>query len=158
MKALDLLRTLGWALIHFIFQLIDSLFDILKGLNAYDIIEKYDMVVDCSDNATTRYLIDEVCAMQKKPFVYGAITEYTGQVSVFDASNDWRYSELFPDRTSACNQPQTIRGVVGALAGIIGSTQACEVIKMITGMGEPLINAIFTIDIRTMDCRKLRFK
>lgn len=126
--------------------------------NAYDIIEKYDMVVDCSDNATTRYLIDEVCAMQKKPFVYGAITEYTGQVSVFDARNDWRYSELFPDRTSACNQPQTIRGVVGALAGIIGSTQACEVIKMITGMGEPLINAIFTIDIRTMDCSKLCFK
>ena len=126
--------------------------------NAYDIIDNYDFVVDCSDNAATRYLIDDVCSLQNKPFVYGAISEYTGQVSVFDARQKWRYCDLYPDKETATNQPQSVRGVIGSLPGIIGSVQATEAIKLITGIGESLVGCIFTIDIRTMESNLLRCK
>ena len=126
--------------------------------NAFNIIKKYDLVVDCSDNAATRYLIDDICAQQNKPFVYGAITEYTGQVSVFDTRQNWRYIDLYPDRDSAEKRPVEGMGVIGSLPGIIGSVQATEVIKIITHLGEPLVGRIFTIDIRTMESLTLRLR
>ena len=126
--------------------------------NACDIIKHYDVIVDCSDTAFTRYLIDEVCSSMNKPFVYGAITEYCGQVSVFDNARNWRYIDLFPNRDEAVNTPTQVRGVIGSLPGIIGSIQATEVIKLITRLGEPLIGKLFTIDIRTMESHTMRLK
>ena len=126
--------------------------------NACDIIKNYDLVIDCSDNASTRYLIDDVCSATKKPFVYGAITEFCGQVSVFDSTQKWRYIDLFPNRNEAVNIPTKVRGVIGSLPGIIGSIQATEAIKLITQLGEPLIGKLFTIDIRTMESHTLRLK
>lgn len=125
--------------------------------NASDIISRYDIVVDCSDNIATRLLIDDVCARQNKPFVYGAITAYTGQVSVFDSRQNWRYIDLFPDATTASTKPVSAQGVIGALPGIIGSIQATEVIKLITGLGTPLISRLFTIDIRSMESMILTY-
>ena len=124
--------------------------------NAFDIIQNYDIVVECSDNAATRYLIDEVCAKQNKPMVYGAISEYCGQVSVFDARTNWRYIDLFPERKMAVGKATKTSGVIGSLPGIIGSIQATEVIKLITQLGEPLVGRLFTIDIRTMESHLLK--
>lgn len=123
----------------------------LNRLNAAEIISKYDIVVDGCDNAITRYIIDEECAIQGKPYVYGAIDEYTGQVSVFDKRQNWRYIDLYPDSRFATTQNKITKGVVSTLPGIIGTIQATEVIKLITGMGGNLIGKIFTIDIRTME-------
>lgn len=125
--------------------------------NAFDIISEYDIVVDCSDNIATRLLIDDVCARQNKPFVYGAIDAYTGQVSVFDARQNWRYIDLFPSATTASTNPNSGQGVIGTLPGIIGSIQATEVIKLITGLGTPLIARLFTIDIRSMESMILTY-
>ncbi len=137
---------------------IDTYAERLTEENARDIIARYDMVIDGCDNAATRYLIDEVCAEQGKPYVYGAIAEYTGQVSLFCTSGGLRYAELFPDRDYILSQPSVERGVVGAIAGIIGSVQAAEAIKFITGVGEPLIRRLFTFDMRTMQSEILLFE
>ena len=122
----------------------------LDSHNAADIISQYDMVVDGCDNAVTRYIIDDICAQQGKPYIYGAIDAYSGQVSVFDARQRWRYIDLYPDIDCAIAQQQHIEGVVSTLPGIIGTIQATEVIKLITGMGDCLIKKVFTIDTRTM--------
>lgn len=125
--------------------------------NAADIISRYDIVADGSDNAATRYIIDHECALQNKPFVHGAIAEYTGQVSVFDARCNWRYSDLYPRLNHTERQPATT-GVIGTLPGIIGTIQATEVIKLITGMGDSLIGQLFCIDIRNMETTLLKLK
>lgn len=129
---------------------IEAYDDKLTSDNAATIISHYDIVVDGCDNAATRYIIDVECARQGKPYVYGAISEYVGQVSVFDARKGWRYTDLYPDKAYALSQPQQTRGVIGTLPGIIGCIQATETIKLITHCGEPLIKKLFTIDLRTM--------
>ena len=116
--------------------------------NATDIISQYDIVVDGCDNAATRYLIDDVCVQLHKPYVYGAISEYSGQVSIFCTDGGRRYRDIFPS-DSVCSQP-TSKGVIGVLPGLIGSIEAAEVIKLITGAGSPLVNRLYTVDIRTM--------
>lgn len=126
--------------------------------NAKEMVSQYDIIVDCSDNAATRYLLDEVCATLSKPLVYGAIGEYCGQVSVFDATRQWRYIDLFPHREEALSIPPKTTGVIGTLPGIVGTIQANEVIKLITGLGESLIGKIFSIDIRSMDTNLITIK
>ena len=121
----------------------------LNEENATEIISHYDIVVDCCDNAHTRYLIDEVCHRLKKPFVYGAIGAYSGQVSIFDTRHHWRYCDLYPPHDTPTSHA-TEQGVLGTLPGIIGCIQATEVIKIITGLGSPLIGALYTLDITTM--------
>lgn len=122
----------------------------LDAANARDLITPYDIVVDGCDNAATRYIIDDECARQGKPYVYAAISEYEGQVSVFSMPGAMRYSHLYPDREAAVAVPATPRGVLGVLPGIVGCVEAAEVVKLITHCGEPLINRLFTIDVRTM--------
>lgn len=122
----------------------------LDASNVHDLIKSYDIVVDGCDNAATRYMIDDECARQGKPYVYAAISEYEGQVSVFSMPGAMRYSHLYPDREAAVAVPATPRGVLGVLPGIVGCVGAAEVIKLITHCGEPLVNRLFTIDVRTM--------
>lgn len=130
----------------------------LKKENALNIISRYDIVVDCCDNAPTRYLIDEVCHQQKKPWVYGAISAYEGQVSVFDSRRNWRYIDLYPDTHHTPPLLPHQQGVLGTLPGIIGCIQATEVVKLITTLGESLIGSLFTIDIKTMNTNTLKMK
>lgn len=130
---------------------IEQYYTRLTESNATEIISQYDIVIDGCDNAATRYIIDEECARQSKPYIYGAISEYEGQVSVFDAREDWRYTDLYPDKDFALSLPQKERGVIGTLPGIIGTVQATEAIKLITGWGDALVKKIFTIDLRTME-------
>lgn len=118
----------------------------LTNQNAVQIISGYDIVLDATDNFATRYLINDACALLKKPLVYGAISQFEGQVAVFNAGEDSaNYRDLFPQPPppgSVLNCAEA--GVLSVLPGIIGTMQATEVIKLITGIGKPLRNQLFT--------------
>lgn len=116
--------------------------------NALSIIKSYDIVIDGTDNFSTRYLINDACVLLRKPLVYGAISQYEGQVAVFNLNDNKRsanYRDLFPeppkdDEVLNCAEA----GVLGVLPGIIGSMMVNETIKLITGIGKPLINSLLT--------------
>ncbi len=128
----------------------------LTTRNAWDIISDYDIVVDCTDNFTSRYLINDACVLLKKPLVFGAIYKYEGQVSVFNADlhcgHPVNYRHLFPnppdpDEVQDCNEV----GVLGVLPGIIGMMQANEVIKLIAEIGEVLAGKLLTFNMLTYE-------
>ncbi|QRR01068.1 HesA/MoeB/ThiF family protein [Dyadobacter sandarakinus] len=108
--------------------------------NAEEIASGYDIVVDGSDNFPTRYLVDDVCAKQKKLLVFGSILRFEGQVSVFNGPSGPSYRSLFPDSGEADNCADA--GVLGVLPGIIGTYMANEVIKLICGIGQPLVGKL----------------
>ncbi|HVF97746.1 MAG TPA: HesA/MoeB/ThiF family protein, partial [Flavisolibacter sp.] len=126
----------------------------LTTKNAFDIISQYDFVLDATDNFASRYLINDACVLLNKPLVYGAISQFEGQVAVFNfpageqpAAN---YRDVFPEPPapgSVLNCAEA--GVIGVLPGIIGTVQAAEVIKLITGIGTPLVNQLLTYDVLT---------
>ena len=122
----------------------------VTGDNAMSLVEKFDVVVDCCDNFTTRYILDEVCSACGKPLVFGAIGEYSGQVTVLDGRAGKRLSDLYPDRESLCSRPVSVSGVIGPVPGVIGSVQACETLKLLAGFGELLDGRIFVIDLLTL--------
>jgi molybdopterin/thiamine biosynthesis adenylyltransferase/rhodanese-related sulfurtransferase len=108
--------------------------------NAMEIITNYHIVLDCTDNFSVRYMANDACLIQKKPLVYGAIYEYEGQISLFNVIGDdgqaYNYRDIFPippDATEVPNCAET--GVLGVLPGIIGTMQAAEAIKYLTGIG-----------------------
>ncbi|KOS05132.1 thiamine biosynthesis protein ThiF [Flavobacterium akiainvivens] len=120
--------------------------------NALEIITEYDVIVDCTDNFATRYLVNDACVLLDKPLVFGAISQYEGQVSVFNMPNQKgdtiNYRHLFatppnPLEVQDCNEA----GVLGVLPGIIGTLQATEVIKIITGIGEVLAGKLLTFNL-----------
>lgn len=123
----------------------------LDNRNALDILSLYDIVIDGTDNFTTRYLVNDACVLLGKPLIYGAILRYEGQVGVFnfgEGPEKTNYRDLFPrpplpSTVLSCNEA----GVPGVLPGIIGTLQAAEVIKMVTGIGEPLTNSIMTYNL-----------
>ncbi len=125
--------------------------------NAYDLVKKYDLVIDGCDNFATRYLINDCCVAAGKPYVYGAIGEFSGQVSVFNYQGGMTYRDLYPDENDLTSRPRTTHGVIGVVPGIIGCIEASEAIKIITGCGTPLSNRVFTIDIRSMHSDILEF-
>ncbi|MBO9729282.1 MAG: HesA/MoeB/ThiF family protein [Chitinophaga sp.] len=115
--------------------------------NALDLFRAYDVIVDCSDNFGTRYLVNDACVITGKPLVYGAIYKYEGQVSVFNYQEGATYRCIFPEAPESgemlnCNDI----GVLGVLPGLIGCYQANETVKVITGIGTPLRNQLLTID------------
>jgi adenylyltransferase/sulfurtransferase len=132
--------------------------------NAPDLIGQYDLVADGSDNFPTRYLVNDACFLAKKPLVYAAIFRYEGQVSVFNAmTKDGRlgpnYRNLYPEAPPPGSVPTCAEGgVLGVLPGIIGAMQANEVIKLITGLGEPLIGKLFLFDAASMLTRSLKIQ
>lgn len=117
-----------------------------------DHFPSYDVVVDATDNFATRYLINDACVLLNKTLVFGAVSQYEGQVAVFnhpgsDGSRSVHYRDLFPVPPQAGEVLNCAEGgVLGVLPGIIGSMQAMEVIKLITGIGEPLANRLLTYD------------
>ncbi len=128
----------------------------LDSSNAAEIIGKYDLVVDGCDNFATRYLVDDTCAALGKPYIYGAVTGFEGQVSVFNCPGGMRYRDLFPDEEQLLSMPRATIGVVGALCGVVGSVQAAEALKLICGYGEALSGKIWHIDLRTMESGIIR--
>ena len=127
-------------------EIYDSLF---TKENAFEIAKGYDIIIDGCDNNETRYLMDSVSKALKVPYIYGAISEFKGQVSVFNYKGCISYSDIFPQSDNI--NSNTDIGVIGALPGIVGSIQAMEAIKIITSTGEVLQNKLLTIDALTMD-------
>lgn len=122
----------------------------LNAKNAIEIISNYDIVVDCTDNFSSRYLINDACVIAKKPFVYGAIYKFSGQISVLNFNSGPTYRCLFPDIPDEGEIPNCSEiGVLGVLPGLIGTMQANEVLKMILGM-ETLSGKLLTIDALSM--------
>ena len=118
--------------------------------NARPILDGYDLILDCCDNFPTRYLLDDLCAACRKPWVHGSIGEFYGQVTVFNGRKGRRYRDLYPDRKALCARPRISQGVLGTVPGVIGTLQASEAIKYLCGFGEPLDGRLFTIDLRTL--------
>ena len=129
----------------------------LTAENARDIIPGYDLVVDCTDNFATRYLIDDVCADCGVPWVHGAIGEFRGQLSVFNHRARRRYTELHPDRDALCALPRRTAGVLGPVPGVIGALQASEAIKILAGMESSLEGRLFAIDLLTLQTQLIEF-
>ncbi|GAB4012408.1 molybdopterin-synthase adenylyltransferase MoeB [Spirosoma sp. KCTC 42546] len=132
--------------------------------NARAIIEAYDIVVDCTDNFKVRYLVNDICVTLGKPFVYGAIHRFEGQVAVLNADlGDGRrgptYRCLFPEYPNEIEIPNcNDTGVLGVLPGVIGTYQANEVIKLITGIGQSLNEHLLMVDLLTMVQQKIKNK
>lgn len=127
--------------------------------NALETIKDYDLVVDATDNFPTRYLINDACVLQKKPFVYGALHGFEGHVSVFNYQGGPTYRCLYPNMPSAeevpnCNE----NGVLGVVPGIIGTLQALEAVKILTGIGEVLSGKLLLFDGLGQQSTKIGFK
>lgn len=134
----------------------------LTSANALELISKYDLVADGTDNFPTRYLVNDACVMLGKPNVYASIFQFEGQLSVFnyrDAKGELgpNYRDLYatpppPGLVPSCAEG----GVLGVLPGIIGSLQALEVIKVITGVGDVLSGRFFVFDALTFETRTFK--
>lgn len=129
----------------------------LTAENARELVAAYDLVVECCDNFATRYLLDEACAEVGRPWVYGSIGAFHGQVSLFNGRTGRRYTELYPDREALCALPRSTAGVLGTVPGVIGTIEASEAIKWIAGFGEPLEGKLFTIDLKTLQTETIEF-
>lgn len=132
--------------------------------NAFDILKDYDVVADGTDNFPTRYLVNDASVLLGKTNVYGSIFRFDGQVTVFNYQYENgevgpNYRDLYPEPPPPGLVPSCAEGgVLGVLPGIIGSMQASEVIKVITGVGDPLVGRLFTYDALNFETRILRFK
>jgi len=119
----------------------------LSSRNAMQIVKNYDVVADGTDNFPTRYLVNDACVFAGIPNVYASIHRFVGQVAVFNYNNGPNYRDVFPEPPPPGTVPSCAEGgVLGVLPGIIGSMQANEVIKICTGIGEPLSGRLFTFD------------
>jgi adenylyltransferase/sulfurtransferase len=126
-------------------------------LNALKIIKKYDVVVDASDNFPTRYLVNDACAFAGIPDIWASVYKFEGQISIFDAKMGACYRCFHPIPPKIGTVPSCGEsGVVGALTGIIGSMQACEALKIITGAGVPLIGRLLYFDVFNMTIKEFR--
>ncbi len=136
----------------------------LSSANALDILKNYDIVADGSDNFATRYLVNDACVLLHIPNVYGSIYRYEGQVSVFNLKDQYgepgpNYRDLYPTPPPPALVPNCAEGgVLGVLAGIIGSLQASEVIKVLSQTGEALRGRLFIIDTLTFETQTVKFR
>lgn len=131
--------------------------------NALEIIKDFDLVIDGSDNFPTRYLVNDACVILNKTLVFGSIFKFEGQVSVFNytfpnGQKGPTYRCLFPEPPEAGQVPNCAEiGVLGVLPGMIGTLQANEAIKVITGIGEPLAGRLFVIDALSFRTNIIKF-
>ena len=126
--------------------------------NAELLFSAYDVIVDGSDNFATRYLVNDACVLTGKPLVFGSIFKFQGQVTVFNYNNGPTYRCLFPEPPGPDEVPNCSEvGVIGVLPGIIGTLQANETIKLITGIGKILDGSLLYFDALTMSQQIVKF-
>jgi sulfur-carrier protein adenylyltransferase/sulfurtransferase len=131
----------------------------LTSENAMEILRDYDVVVDGSDNFPTRYLVNDACVLLGKPYVYGSIFRFEGQLSVFAVEGGPCYRCLFAEPPPPGLVPSCAEGgVLGVLPGIVGSLQALEVIKLLLGIGEPMVGRLLMFDALRMRFRELKLR
>lgn len=119
--------------------------------NAAEIISQYDLVLDCCDNYATRYLVDDTCAALGKTWIFASLSGYRGMVSVFSPESAMHYSDLFVDREELAAQAPASGGVIGPTAGVIGSVQAAEAIKILAGNKSALDGRLLSVNLLNMD-------
>jgi adenylyltransferase/sulfurtransferase len=131
----------------------------LTSGNALEVLGTYDLVVDGSDNFQTRYLVNDACVLLAKPYVYGSIIRFEGQASVFAAPGGPCYRCLFREPPPAGLVPNCAEGgVLGVLPGMVGTIQATEAIKLILGIGEPLVGRLLLVDALRMRFRAIELR
>jgi adenylyltransferase/sulfurtransferase len=131
----------------------------LDRTNALELVQRYDVVADGTDNFATRYLVNDACVLARKPNVYGSILRFEGQASVFDATRGPCYRCVFPQPPPPGVVPSCAEaGVLGVLPGVIGSIQATECIKLLLGTGDTLIGRLLLYDALEMSFRELRLR
>jgi adenylyltransferase/sulfurtransferase len=131
----------------------------LDNSNVMEIFSQYDIIVDGTDNFATRYLVNDACVILKKPYVWGSIYRFDGQASVFWAEYGPCYRCLYPEPPPPGMVPSCAEGgVLGVLCATIGSIQTTEAIKVLTGVGEPLIGSLMVYDALDMTFRKIKVR
>ena len=142
---------------------VDTFETALKAENALDIIKDFDVVVDGTDNFPTRYLVNDACVLLNKPNVYGSIFRFEGQVSVFYPAHPGGeypcYRCLYPEPPPPGLVPSCAEGgVLGVLPGVVGTLQATETIKLILGIGKPLLGRLLLFDALNMKFKELKLR
>ena len=131
----------------------------LTDKNAVEIISNHDIVIDCSDNIETRYLIDNMTKKLQKPWVYGAVAKQEGQVAVINYKGGSCFNDLFPDASFFANQDScSITGIMGYTTGLIGCLQVNEALQIILKSENSLNGFVLNIDLGTLVMRKLKIK
>ncbi len=129
----------------------------LRADNAIRIVEQYDLVIDGSDRLTTRYLVNDVCVLMRKPLVAAAIHRFEGQAMSYLPGQGPCYRCLFPRSADAVAPNCAEAGVLGVLPGILGALQAAEALKLVVGIGTPLVGRLLTFDALAMSWHEFRF-
>ncbi len=138
---------------------VDVYDEALTSKNALRILEPYDVIVDGTDNFPTRYLVNDACVLLGKPNVYGSIFRFEGQASVFNFDGGPDYRDLYPEPPPPGLVPSCAEGgVLGVLPGIIGTIQATEALKILTGIGETLSGRLLLYDALALRFRELRLR
>jgi len=129
----------------------------LDNSNAEQIIKDYDLVMDCTDNYTARYLINDTCLKLDKPFIYGTIGDTKGQMAVFNyqrpAAN---YRTLYPNEKELIREGNKNKGVMGVLPSVIASLQVNEAVKILTNTGIVMKDTLFMIDLLSLETHKFK--
>jgi sulfur-carrier protein adenylyltransferase/sulfurtransferase len=129
----------------------------LSTENALTLLAPADVVVDCTDNFPTRYLVNDACVLLDKPLVYGSVFRYEGQVAVFNYKQGVNYRDFYPLPPDPLSVPNCEEGgVLGVLTGIIGSIQANETLKILTGFAEPLAGHVLVFDSMTLESLRIK--
>lgn len=138
---------------------IDIYNEFINSDNAFEIAETYDIIIDGTDNFPTRYLLNDLCVLTGKPYIYGAVYRFDGQASVFNYDGGPCYRCLIPDPPPPGMVPSCAEGgVLGVLPGIIGSIQANETLKLILGIGELLVDQLLLYDALDLSFLKVKLQ
>ena len=140
--------------------MIDAIQERLSGKTLNEAVRKADIVLDCSDNFATRHEINRACVQHRTPLVSGAGVRFDGQITSFDLRRQDSpcYHCLFPDQPDAEEERCAIMGVFAPLVGIIGTMQAAEAIRLLSGIGEPLTGRMLMLDGRSLNWQTVRFR
>ncbi len=132
----------------------------LAGARLDELVDGVDLVLDCSDNFATRHAVNRACVRSRKPLVSGAAIRFDGQISVFDLrrADSPCYGCLFPEDAGAEELRCAVMGVFAPVTGIVGATQAAEALKVLAGIGEPLVGRLMILDALAMEWRAIRLK
>jgi len=131
----------------------------LDSSNVMELFAQYDLIIDGTDNFATRYLVNDACVLLHKPYVWGSIYRFDGQAAVFWADEGPCYRCLYPEPPPPGMVPSCAEGgVLGVLCASIGSIQVNEAIKLITGIGEPLVGSLMVYDALEMEYRKITIR